>query len=142
MVVLQHFLAVLVCFGLVVPMSALAECECCARGCAAVSVEGTVDNCCEKDASIRSSCDCEAHHSPAAPMQCGSSCECCHALPPVTPVLSTPSNEIELQFDQLATTVTLSPIISGDGIAQSIADSNLQVSPPLRLHALMSVWLN
>lgn len=150
---LKQLVCLLTCVGLMLPTMALAQCACCAQGCPAKAAQASADGCCQGqscskvDRCCQAKCCsdggcCEESDSTIGP-ECSATCRCCDGEQPVEPAKSTPSQQNELQLDLLAvsavaTALTVDQTSAGD----SLADDTRLVHSPVRLHALLGVWLN
>lgn len=141
---LRTLMVVLTCVALLVPTAALAACQCsagescshaqqCSSHCSDCSAEGAV---------LRSGCCSSSSTSTAGCSSCDEGCSCCHTLPPLGVPRSSSSTESELQ---LFAATLIGDLAESDNEHRHLYET-FSGSPPdsssLRLHALVSVWLN
>jgi hypothetical protein len=150
---LKKLVCLLTCVSLMLPTVALTQCECCAKGCPAKSSQTAAescckgnsccqaDHCCQAKCCSKQAC-CEQADRPAGP-ECSATCQCCDGQPPVEPAKITSPQPSELQLDLLATSAaaTVSPADQNSATV-GLSDGSRPILTPLRLHALLGVWLN
>ena len=159
LVYLRRLIALLTCVGMVLPTAALAQCECCANGCPAkVAQPATQDcsqtsdccqatSCCKTASCCKSKCcsqaeSCETVAGTILP-ECHTACQCCDGEPPVTPARSTSTEKVETQLDLLATVAQASFVPSAPDVSNlAVPGGTESLHSPVRLHALLGVWLN
>lgn len=143
----KRLTALLTCVSLLLPTAVLAQCECCAEGCPAKSVESAEKTCCQtnscckaKHHSHHTSCDKEPC---TAGSEWNTSCQCCDGQTPVETPRNAPTEQTEQQFDLLATSPAVATLPSHQELSKlGLPEGEPSDSSPLRLHAMLSVWLN
>ena len=152
---LKQLVCLLTCLSLLLPTVALTPCECCARGCPAKSDQSGAESCCKGQSCCRAESCCKAkccsqqacceqvEHEDIVGPECSATCQCCDDEPPVEPARSSSSEQLERTLDLLAISADTNIAPADQGLAGvGLPDGARSLLTPLRLHALLGVWLN